>query len=60
MFFRIQFLIDFYRILEAKWLPGALQKFAKNAKNRNKSRSGTRLLFGGASDMGFGVIWQGF
>ena len=60
MFFRIQFLIDFYRILEAKWLPGALQKFVKNSKSRNKSRSGTRLLFGGASDMGFGMIWEGF
>ena len=60
MFFRTQFLIDFYRILEAKWLPGALQKFVKNSKSRNKSRSGTRLLFWGASDMGFGMIWEGF
>ena len=42
MFFRAQFLIDFHRILEAKWLPGPLKKIAKNRKNCNQSRSGTR------------------
>ena len=62
MFFRIQFLIDFYRILEAKWLPGALQKIEKNEKVAIKVGLAHVCFFGGLLiwvSEGFGEGFEG-
>ena len=47
---------DFYRLFK----PNGSQDPSKKLKNRNKSRSVTRLLLWEASGMDFGGLWGGF